>query len=267
MATDDLPARRGALVQLCRGLKLADARRPAEDATGPIVRAWWRVAVRPTPATFRAWSRRAGPMWIVASLLTGSLLMGAADAIGGLHVADIGLDLNAQGRYLAHPAVAYVLARVLATTLAMLPISLAVLLAVAVVTRERRPGGLRARWGEVLPPWSLAHPALGIALLVNSACMLGVAAVFQWLHATPPDPLASMALGLVSFPLWLIWAAVFLGYTLIVLLSAVWSVVPAISRGMVWLALGVYLAVGLPIGIAFTFVAQSLGIPGPLFGQ
>ncbi|HEX6800462.1 MAG TPA: hypothetical protein VF116_22310 [Ktedonobacterales bacterium] len=268
MATEGLSARPGVFAQLRHGLMLADAGRPAEDTTGPIVRAWWRVAIRPTPATFRAWGRRAGLVWIVASLSAGSLLIGASAAIDTFHVANVGsLELNPLGRYLVHPAVELVVVRVVANALAVLPITLAVLLALAIVTRPHPGGGLRAQWKALLPPWVLAQPALGLASCVNSIFALGLAAMLQWMHATPPGPLAGLALAFLSFPIGLLWIAPFLGYMLVLLLSAVWSVDLRRGAAMVWLAVGVSLAVGLPVGFAFTFAAHALGIPGPLFGQ
>lgn len=268
MATERLPARPGVFAQLRRGLMLADTGRAAEDTTGSIVRAWWRVAIRPTPATFRAWGHRAGLPWIVASLLVGSLLIGLSAAIDTFHVANVSsLELNPQGRYLVHPAVELVVSRAVANTLAVLPITLAVLLALAIVTRQHSGGGLRAQWEALLPPWVLAQPALGLASCLNSIFALGLAAVLQWMHATTPGPLAGLALAFLSFPIGLLWIAPFLAYMLVLLLSAVWSVDLRPGAAAVWLAVGVSLAVGLTVGFAFTFAAHALGIPGPFFGR
>jgi hypothetical protein len=93
-----------------------------------------------------------------------------------------------------------------------------------------------------------------------------MAAVLQWMHATPSVPLGAIALDLLSFPIAPLWSVLYLGYLLVLFVSGVSSVVPTPHRSVGWLAFGVYVAVGLLVGLALTSAAQALGIRGALFG-
>lgn len=267
MATEHVRMPYGAFGRLARSLARSYSSQVPEDTTGSLPQAWWRVAIHPTPATFRAWGKRTGPTWIITSLLVGSLAVGLSAALGTYYDPLVeSLHLNAQGRYLIYATVGHVIARAAAGAISLLPITLAVLAAIAFVTRPRQAGGLRAQWTALLPAWALAHPAFGLAQFVSSAGALGLAASLQRLHVTsstiPPGIVYTVLSIIVS--LVLAWAV--LGYMFGVFSAAVQSVIPQPAVTLGCLAVCVYLAIGIPVSLALSTLAQALGIPGPLFG-